>query len=62
MLSSVTVLGGLALFVVVWGIPALVIDRRISRRQRLSLLERLQSGHPVRAADEAQRWLDEQRG
>jgi hypothetical protein len=62
MLSSVTVLGGLAMFVVVWGIPAVVIDRRISRRQRLSLLERLQPGHPVPAADEAKRWLDQQRG
>jgi len=59
-LSPVVVIVGIALSIVVWAVSAVVLDRWIQRRQRRSLLERLQPYQPRSVADEAQRWLEEQ--
>jgi hypothetical protein len=60
MLSYVALFGGIAVFVVVWGVSALAIDRWITRRSRRSLRERLEARRPTSVADQAQRWLQEQ--
>jgi hypothetical protein len=58
--SPVVVIVGIALSILVWAVSALVMDKWIRRRQRQSLLERLQPYQPRSVADEAQRWLEEQ--
>jgi hypothetical protein len=58
----VAVIGGIALYVVVCSVSTLVIDRWIRRPRRPDLLERLQPYQPTSVADEARRWLEDQRG
>ncbi len=57
-LLPVVVISGVALALVVWWVSALVIDRWIRRRQRPSLLDRLQHYQRTSVAEEAQRWLE----
>jgi hypothetical protein len=59
---AVVIIAGISLSLVVWIVSTLVIERWIARRQRPSLLERLQPCQPLSVADEAQRWLEEQQG
>jgi hypothetical protein len=54
-LSPVAVIGGTALFILVSSVSTFVIDRWMTRRQRPTLLERLQPYQPPSVADEAQR-------
>jgi hypothetical protein len=62
-MSTVAVIGGIALSVVVAGVSTLVMEAWHDRRRpRQSLLEQMQPHQLPSVADEAQRWLDEQLG
>ncbi|HUJ67832.1 MAG TPA: hypothetical protein VLX59_19970 [Acidimicrobiales bacterium] len=54
------VIAGIALFVIVWGVSAIVIGGWIRHPQRRSLLERLKPYNRVSVADEAQTWREYQ--